>query len=219
MQRQAALHIMGAMRTSPTDSLDAHTDLLPFQLLTEQLVHRAAARLFMLPTSHPLAKHVSGVARRYVKRHQAPLHEVMHAFRMRPDDYETISPVRRGPKWTPNIQVVILATKMQAVKEAEEAKDDIKVFSDGSCIDSKVGVAAVLFRGREEFRSIRKLLGSDDEHTMFEAEMVGLTLEAELVCTERVIGLAMLGADSQEALRATMGTKGALGCHLVDRFH
>src|SRR5882672_3648916 len=122
VQRQAALHIMGAMRTSPTDSLDAHADLLPFQLLTKQLVHRATARLVILPTSHPLAKHVSGTARRYVKSHRAPLHEVMHAFHMHPDDYETISPVRRGPKWTPNIQVVIQATKMQAVKEVEEAK-------------------------------------------------------------------------------------------------
>src|SRR5882672_7961481 len=92
VQRQAVLHIMGAMCTSPTDSLDAHADLLPFQLLTEKLVHRAMARLVTLPTSHPLAKHVSGVARRYVKGHWAPLHEVMHAFCMRPDDYKTISP-------------------------------------------------------------------------------------------------------------------------------
>ena len=67
--KQAALHITSAMHTAPMDSLDAHTDLLPFQLLIEKLIHRATARLVTLPPSHPLAKHVSRVTKRYVKRH------------------------------------------------------------------------------------------------------------------------------------------------------
>ena len=42
VQRQAALHATGALRTTPTDSLDAHTNLLPFRQLVEKLLHRAA---------------------------------------------------------------------------------------------------------------------------------------------------------------------------------
>jgi len=74
--------------------------------------------------------------------------------------------------------------KIQAVKEAEEVRDDIKVFSYWLCIEGMVGAVAVLFRRGVEVKSVRKHLGRDDEHTVFEAEMVGLTLVAELVKTE-----------------------------------
>jgi len=80
VQRQAGLHITGAMRSAPTDAVDTCTDLLPFHLLVKKLVCCAATRLAMLPQSHPLAKHTNKAAGRYVKRHRAPLHEVLHAF-------------------------------------------------------------------------------------------------------------------------------------------
>ena len=63
VQRQAALHITGAMRTSPTDSLDVHADLLLFQLLVEKVLHRAAVRLATLPVLHPLMRHVNKAVR------------------------------------------------------------------------------------------------------------------------------------------------------------
>jgi len=47
--------------------MDAHTDLLPFPLLIEKLVHRVAVRLATLPARHPLAKHVVSAGRRYIK--------------------------------------------------------------------------------------------------------------------------------------------------------
>jgi len=112
----------------------------------EKLIYRATARLVMLPASHLLSKHVSSMARRYVKKNCSPLHELIHTSHMCPDNYETISLIRRGPKWIPSIQVNILAMKIQAVKEAEEVMNDIKVFSEGLCIEGMVGAAAVLFR-------------------------------------------------------------------------
>jgi len=42
VQHQAALHATGALSMAPTDSLDAHADLLPFPLLVEKLLHRVA---------------------------------------------------------------------------------------------------------------------------------------------------------------------------------
>ena len=36
IQRQAAIHITGALRTTATDTLDAHADLLPFELLIDK---------------------------------------------------------------------------------------------------------------------------------------------------------------------------------------
>src|SRR5882724_10062237 len=208
VQRQATLQIMGAMHTAPTDSIDAHTDLLPFPLLIEKLVHRAAVRLATLPERHPLAKHVVSAGRRYIKRHWAPLHEVLHAFGMQASKYKEITPVRMGPKWTPGFQVCIPARKECAVEEAVVAHEEVKVFSDGSCIEGKVGAAAVLFCDSQEKRVARKYSGPDCEHTVFEAEVVGLTLAAKLICTEQNIESVMLGAYSQAAIRAQEGLWG-----------
>jgi len=64
------------------DMIDACTDLVPFHLLVERLMYRAATRMATLPRSHPLEKHIACTANRYVKSHRAPLHEVMHAFKV-----------------------------------------------------------------------------------------------------------------------------------------
>src|SRR5882724_6314668 len=69
IQRQATLHITGALRSAPTDAIDACADVLPFNLLVKSLTHKAATRLATLPWSHPLAKHVDWAASRYVKAH------------------------------------------------------------------------------------------------------------------------------------------------------
>jgi len=101
IQRQASLHIAGAMKSIPTDIIDACADLLPFHHLVDKLVHRAVVRLAALPQAHPLTRHVSKAVGRYVKRHRAMLHEVTHAFGIRPGDFEVVNPVRHGPKWRP----------------------------------------------------------------------------------------------------------------------
>jgi hypothetical protein len=78
VQRQAALAITGEMRTTASDTLDAHANLLPFQLLVDKVVHRAAVWLACLPDKHPLDARVSTAATQYVKKHRTPLHEIMH---------------------------------------------------------------------------------------------------------------------------------------------
>jgi len=76
---------------------------------------------------------------------------------------------------------------------------------DGSCIEGNVGATTVLFHSGQEKRVARKHPGPDCEHTVFEAEVIGLMLAAELIHVK----LVMLGADSQVAIRATRGTMGA----------
>ena len=64
---------------------------------------------------------------------------------MQASKYKEITPVRMGPKWTPGFQVCIPASKECMVEEAAVAHEEVKVFSDGSCIEGKVGAVAVLF--------------------------------------------------------------------------
>jgi hypothetical protein len=58
IQRQAAIHITGALRTTPSDLLYAHADLLPMLLQIEKLLHRATTRLASLPPTHPLHRRI-----------------------------------------------------------------------------------------------------------------------------------------------------------------
>ena len=45
---------------------------------------------------------------------------------------------------------------------------------DGSCIDGKVGAAAMMFRQGEESHVLRKYIGDECHHTVYEAEVIGL---------------------------------------------
>ena len=67
VQRKAAIAITGAMKTTATDILDAHANLLPMQLLVEKMRARAAIRMATLPKSHPLEQHIRRVATRRIK--------------------------------------------------------------------------------------------------------------------------------------------------------
>ena len=48
IQRQATIHITGALYTTTTNTLDIHTDLLPFDLLIDRKCHNKATKLIIL---------------------------------------------------------------------------------------------------------------------------------------------------------------------------
>ena len=93
VQCQAAIIIMGALRTTATDVLDIMANLLPFHLLVDKHRHRAALCLATLPPTHPLHKPVANAAVHLVKWHPTPLHDLMHTYKIKPQLIETIDAV------------------------------------------------------------------------------------------------------------------------------
>ena len=63
VQRAGTLAIVRGLRTTPSDSLCAHTNILPIHLEIDRVCRRAALRLATLPERHLLTK----IARRCVK--------------------------------------------------------------------------------------------------------------------------------------------------------
>ena len=53
---------------------------------------------------------------------------------------------------------------------------------------------------------------------VFEVEVMGLALAAELVRAEAHMDVVKIGTDSQAALQATRNTMGAPGQHLLDKY-
>ena len=93
----ATVAIMGALHTTATDTMEMHANLRPMELLMHRICHRAAMWLMALPESHPLYKPVKLTVRRDVKQHRSPLHRLLHSFRIKPTNFETLSPIGCPP--------------------------------------------------------------------------------------------------------------------------
>ena len=119
IHRQALIAITGALKTTATNIMEMHAHVPTFKALLKDKLHREATRFACLPKTHPLYKTVCKAARRYVKRHRAPIHELLHAFDLNPLQMEKIAPVSRGPKWAPRHRTRIHHDKSKAIEELD----------------------------------------------------------------------------------------------------
>lgn len=223
VHRQALILITGAMRTSPTDILEAHANLPPLDILINRICHRETTRLCTLPPSHPLAIHVRRAARHPdIRKHRAPLHNLMRAYRLLPDEIETIPPVQFPPGWRPPFKTVIPATKDEAKRDEESwiARDGIRIYSDGSDFEGGVGAAALLFEpGQLRVPMLKFHLGPSAQNTVFEAELMGLILALELLRKRSRVRNCSIAVDNKAAITAVSTSRVAEADYLVGRFH
>ncbi|KAI0742790.1 hypothetical protein C8Q80DRAFT_1057294, partial [Daedaleopsis nitida] len=181
IQRQVSTQALRAMFSTATDMLDAHANLLPLPLLVNKLCTCLAVRMSTLPKAHPLCTVVQKSAKCLIKHHQTPLHHLMHGFEIDPPSTETVLSVRRSPRLPSPFTMIVSEDSERAVLNEEDNTALIKVFSDGSVLEGGVGGAAVLVEGDwVTWQSLRVHLGSKEEHTIFDAENVGLVLALEL---------------------------------------
>lgn len=214
VHRQMAIFISGALRTTATDVACLHANLPPFKILVNLMCQRATLRMASLPDSHPLRGHLIR-ASHYVQRHRSPLHELIRAFDIRPGQVETIADYRPAPDAVPTLESII-HSREEAPRFDRRNPVQVKLYSDGSSHNGGVGAAAVLMRVGASFRILRMYLGSDEEHTVYEAELVGMNLAMELLRTERRrVGGAALGVENQAALRSTTIGRPRPGHYLV----
>ena len=100
IQRVGPLVIVGGLRTSRTDTLCTHANILLVHLKLDKSCHRAAVRMTTLLHSHPVTKFYHRAAKHRVKHHKSPLHQLTLAFDTVHEDYECngLAPsVRLGP--------------------------------------------------------------------------------------------------------------------------
>ena len=174
IQRSAAILIVGGLHSSPNDTLNMHTNLLPFHLLVEKVQFQAALRLVTLPNTHPLHKPVKQAAQRFVKKHHTLLHELMYKFKLKPKLMEKITATGQCARWEPDMAIRIANDKETAKREDRADKAHTKVYTDGSGLGGQIGVAVVLYRDGVLISSRHMRLGSSRHHTVFEGEGVGV---------------------------------------------
>ena len=221
VQRAGAIAITGGLRTSPTDALDACAYTFPVAQLVEKWCLKAAVRLTTIPPQHPLYKLVNASANRTVIRHKSPLHNLMQIFKLKPKSISKIAVVVRNPLEANRIplQTSIANSKEESITEANSATESIKVYSDGSENNGKVGAAVTLIRAGQWAHTLHYHLGSDVEHTIQEAELTGLLLGMHLIKTENKGNTSYaLGTDNQAAIKTLTTDLVTLGQHIALNF-
>jgi ribonuclease HI len=143
----------------------------------------------------------------------------MHDFNIRPDLLETITPGRFDPKWRPEFVVRIAGSREDAIAMDDNDSAAIQVYSDGSGMEGQIGAGAVLYRNGVQKRSLRMLLGSEEDHTVPEAEGIGLILGLELIRAESRATRVSLAADNLASITRTTDTKATPAHYIWDIFH
>ena len=205
IQHSGAVAITGALRTSPTDTLDVCAFLLPCLLTVEKWCHRAAVRLSSLPPEHPLYKPVKSIKSRKVRRHKSPLHLIFRSTTFDPKRIEKIPAKPRNPAHIGKLpfKVSIASSKEASILEDRNAQDQIRIYSDGSAHEGKVGAAAILTQTGKPNRTLHYHLGPDSERTVAEAELIGIVLAMHLLLTEKHRNVpCAIGTDNHAALEA-----------------
>jgi len=83
-------------------------------------------------------------------------------------------------------------------------------------MEGKVGAAAVLLRAGKPGRKLHFHLSSEDKHTVYKAELLGILLGLHLINTERRNSTTFaLGSDNQAAIKAFQSNLRSPGHHLA----
>ena len=94
------------------------------------------------------------------------------------------------------------------------------VYTDGSGQDGKIGAAAVMMRNGRELKALRYHLGSETDHTVYEAEATAVVLALHMLSgmKERLKEVT-IGTDNQAVLLGLSNQKSKPGHYLMDKIH
>jgi ribonuclease HI len=222
IQRIATLAITGALRTTPTDLLNAHAGVLPMELALEKACHRAMVRMLTLPETHPLQQIVEKARQPPPRGHQGTIGQLLRIFGLENEKLETITPTNTNPYRPLQFKVATSETREQSIKEEAADKADFRVYSDGSGQNDGIGAAAIIYKKgqRRPVNQLKSYLGPPSKHNTFEGEAVGGLLATWLI--HRTPGTAgkevSIYMDNQALIAAIKKPKATSGQYLVQEF-
>ncbi|VDC04308.1 unnamed protein product [Peniophora sp. CBMAI 1063] len=227
VQRIAALTITGGLRSSPNDILDIHANLLPMRLLVAKHCFRALTRISALPETHPLFPIAESSAAAFPSKFRSPLQHLYHLFpEVAPSRVEDIIPMRHDPAHADLAFTTFIAdSREESQHDNDTLETVIRVYTDGSGYKGFAGAAALLIRTdgiHNMTRILRYCLGPLTQHTVYEAEAVGIILGAHLLATEErefASEPSSISLDNQAVIRASKHQQRAQPGHgLLDVF-
>ena len=223
IQGTAARYITGGIRGTAYDILEAHADLPPVDLLFCKVQFRAASRICVLPSRHPLHSIACRTVARFVNSHRSPLHYLFFTTGLNPKNTEIIDPVCRRPNYKPAFKMFIESNKESALTKANtnHTTTCYKVYCDGSGFEGGTGALAVLYKDNRIVKSLRYYLGPLTEHTVYESELIGLLLTLHMLIglTCHLLHSVIIGLDNQAAIHSLTNQESKPAHYLLDAIH
>ncbi|KNZ80707.1 hypothetical protein J132_04796 [Termitomyces sp. J132] len=205
-QCRAAKIITGTLSTMAGNVLDAHANLLPVDLLFRKVLTRVAVRFSSLPDTHPVGTVACRAAKHFARRHCSPLHNLFLFTGINPSSIKIVQAHRRRPNYRPAFTTHIASSKEEALEAIRLTHDHASttIYCDGSGYEGGIGASVVLYVDNEERSSLRYFLSLATEHTVYKAEIVGMTLGLHLLhgFSKQLQGLMAIGTDSQALICA-----------------
>ena len=127
-QRIATLVITGSLRTTPTDLLDLHANLLPIDLAIEKACYRSLVHISSLPPSHtlhPIIRKYHDESQDQLPKHPTNLHLLLRTFKLVPSLTKIIAPVTDIPEWLKAFTTEIAASRIDSI--TQETADDVDI--------------------------------------------------------------------------------------------
>jgi ribonuclease HI len=131
---------------------------------------------------------------------------------------QTVDPTPLDTTWTAPLIYRIAANKDEA-EELLRYTDGVCVYGDGLGFEGGVSSAVVMKTKDGEVKSRRVYLGTMEEHTVFEAELIGLILGLDLIRSVPHLCSATILINNQSAIHAVARPRPQPGQHLVHLFH
>ncbi|KZP06899.1 hypothetical protein FIBSPDRAFT_689365, partial [Athelia psychrophila] len=191
VQRMASVFVTGAMKSTPTVALDAHTDFLPMEQLINRICYRAALCWGSKPEEHPLHHVVDFVFWTTVSggpdTYPPPMRTLFEALGLKAKNMEKIDIVCRDPYWKHAMEICIVDSKQESLADESADLAPMRIYSDGSGLEGRIGTASVMFKrgveawDEEEQKSLGKYLGTEEEQTVYVAEQAGELMLLELL--------------------------------------
>ena len=221
IQRQAAIAITGAMRTTAGDAAIVHAGITPIALQLEQSGLITYARLATRPDNHPIRPAIRRTHRTPVLHHRTALHRLAAASSFNPNNMERITPTRAHPSFNYPHELRIASTKKESIKwDCENFARGIMIYTDGSCYKKGIGASAILYIDGIETDHLRLHLGADNEHTVFDAELTGIILGSHLATKHlEPHDNINFSIDNQAAIKSLKNNSKQSSQYLIDEIH
>ena len=143
----------------------------------------------------------------------------MHRYGLQSQTVKTIRAVRQSTKWKLKITASIADSVDEALENLENDESEVKVLTDSSGMEGKIGMAAILYQNGRMKTKLQYQLGSQRHHTVYEGEGVGAVLGTKLVSNEWGVRSAIFYIDNQVSIMATQLINPTSGHHIFDTFN
>ena len=200
------------MRGTAFDTLEAHANVPPINLIFHKAQFRAAMRICVLPAHHPLNPLARKAAVHFIRTLRSPLHYLFHTTRLKPQHIETISSSCRNPTYRPTMKTIIIGNKEDALRFANTTHSltKFKVYCDGSSLENGTSAAAILYKGNRVVKSLLLHVGSATEHTVYKTELIGILLALHLLTSITCLlttSTLVIGLDNQAVIESLNNQK------------